>query len=128
MPNNYLLDTGIVGAYLNNDASIRRRLKGVEFFVSIIVAGELYHGAFHSTTQARNLANVRAFLGLHRLVPLDELTTERFGILSADLQKRGRVLPHNDIWIAAQAIRYELTVVTRDAHFEAINGVELQRW
>lgn len=128
MPNNYLLDTGIVGAYLNNEPSIRRRLKGVEFFVSIIVAGELYHGAFNSSSQARNLANIRSFLALHRLVPLDELTTERFGMISTDLQKRGRVIPHNDIWIAAQAIRYELTVVTRDAHFEEMSGVKLERW
>jgi tRNA(fMet)-specific endonuclease VapC len=123
---NYLLDTGIVGAYLNNDLAIRRRLKGVDFFISIVVAGELYHGAFNSTT--RNLANVRQFLALQRLVPLDEQIAERFGILSTDLQQHGRVIPQNDIWIAAQAMQLGLTVVTRDAHFEEISGLKLERW
>lgn len=126
--NNYLLDTGIVGAYLNNDSTIRRRLKGVDFFISIVVAGELYHGAFNSTTRARNLANVRQFLSLHRLVPLDEGTAERFGVISTELQQRGRVIPQNDIWIAAQAIRYELTLVTRDAHFEDLANLKREYW
>ncbi|HFE66754.1 MAG TPA: PIN domain-containing protein, partial [Chloroflexi bacterium] len=41
---------------------------------------------------------------------------------------RGRPIPENDIWIAALAIEHELTLVTRDAHFEEIEQLDIEAW
>ncbi|MGJ5820848.1 PIN domain-containing protein [Paludibaculum fermentans] len=29
-------------------------------------------------------------------------------------------MPHNDLWIAALALEHDLTLITRDRHFERI--------
>jgi tRNA(fMet)-specific endonuclease VapC len=35
---------------------------------------------------------------------------------------------NDDIWIAAHAQQYDLTLVTRDAHFSAIEGIKIEAW
>jgi len=39
-----------------------------------------------------------------------------------------RPLPENDIWIAAIALQYNLTLVTRDAHFQEVENLQQIRW
>jgi tRNA(fMet)-specific endonuclease VapC len=41
---------------------------------------------------------------------------------------KGRSLPENDIWIAALALQYNLTLVTRDAHFQEIKNLQTVAW
>ena len=41
----------------------------------------------------------------------------------ADLRRRGRPLPTNDIWVAATAARAGATVLTFDDHFREIDRV-----
>jgi tRNA(fMet)-specific endonuclease VapC len=44
------------------------------------------------------------------------------------LRKKGKPIPENDIWIAAIARRYQLTIVTRDKHFKEIESISLKNW
>ncbi|MFL5802946.1 MAG: PIN domain-containing protein [Roseiflexaceae bacterium] len=34
----------------------------------------------------------------------------------------------NDLWIAAIALQYSLTLVTRDDHFDTIDGLPMAKW
>jgi predicted nucleic acid-binding protein len=36
--------------------------------------------------------------------------------------------PENDLWIAATALRHNLTLITYDAHFDRIPHVTKERW
>ena len=38
------------------------------------------------------------------------------------------MLPDNDLWIAATAIQYGLTLAARDHHFTWIAGLMLEQW
>jgi tRNA(fMet)-specific endonuclease VapC len=38
------------------------------------------------------------------------------------------VVPENDIWISAIARQHGLTLVTRDAHFEQVDGLQVELW
>lgn len=40
----------------------------------------------------------------------------------------GNPIPDNDIWIAAIAMEHDLTVLTGDKHFKAIDGLKLEFW
>jgi len=40
----------------------------------------------------------------------------------------GKPMPINDIWIAAIAVQHDLTLVTRDAHFAAVDGLKQAKW
>ncbi|MEM9558170.1 MAG: PIN domain-containing protein [Acidobacteriota bacterium] len=62
------------------------------------------------------------------VVPHDLVTAARYGQLKADLREKGRMIPENDLWIAASALRHEMTLVTRDRHFDAIDALAIETW
>lgn len=37
-------------------------------------------------------------------------------------------IPENDIWIAASALRHGLVLVSRDGHFDSIEGLPIEPW
>lgn len=51
------------------------------------------------------------------------LDTSAYADIVLNLQKAGRPLPTNDIWIAAVAVRWGAPVLTYDAHFREISRV-----
>ncbi len=42
-----------------------------------------------------------------------------------DLERRGTMIPINDIWIAALAIEAGLPILARDEHFSRIAGISM---
>jgi tRNA(fMet)-specific endonuclease VapC len=50
-----------------------------------------------------------------------------YGTLKARFRARGRPIPDNDIWIAATAIRHNLTLITRDVHFADVEDLSVER-
>ncbi|MDQ6610439.1 MAG: PIN domain-containing protein [Bacteroidota bacterium] len=59
---------------------------------------------------------------------VDRTTSQHYGTIVAALYKKGKPLPINDVWIAAVALQYELTVVSRDKHFNEIDGLKIKVW
>ncbi|MCX5885058.1 MAG: PIN domain-containing protein [Proteobacteria bacterium] len=55
-------------------------------------------------------------------------TTKRYGEIKNRLKDKGKPIPENDIWIAALAKQYDLTLVTRDTHFNEIDKLKLEAW
>jgi tRNA(fMet)-specific endonuclease VapC len=41
---------------------------------------------------------------------------------------KGKPIPENDIWIAAIAEQHQLTLVTRDSHFQHVDGLVIEQW
>jgi tRNA(fMet)-specific endonuclease VapC len=126
--NNYLLDTVIVIGYFNGEAIIRQKVAGLTIYVPSIVIGELYFGAYNSQQVSQNVARIRIFTGLATVLPSDEATADQYGQIKQGLRAKGRPIPENDIWIAAVAMQYGLTLATRDQHFQQVNGLLLDIW
>jgi tRNA(fMet)-specific endonuclease VapC len=62
-------------------------------------------------------------------IPACDLHVAReYGRLKRDLRAKGKPLPENDLWIAATANRLQLIVVTRDRHFDEIDGLMTAWW
>jgi tRNA(fMet)-specific endonuclease VapC len=57
-----------------------------------------------------------------------ELQNHRYGDVKNRLRLKGRPLPENDVWIAALALQYGLTLVTRDAHFQEVENLQTVAW
>jgi predicted nucleic acid-binding protein len=47
-------------------------------------------------------------------------TAEHYAKLFAQLKRAGTPVPDNDLWIAALVLERDLTLLTRDRHFEKI--------
>jgi hypothetical protein len=95
--------------------------------VSVITVGELRLGVLLAATiehRARRLATLRLAETLDPL-PIDDRVAETWSQLTATLRAAGRRLPVNDSWIAATALTHGLPVLTQDADYDGIPGLEV---
>jgi tRNA(fMet)-specific endonuclease VapC len=124
-----LLDTPIVIALFAKESLIQDRLtRATEVFVPSIVLGELYYGARKSARVEDNPARIDEFAASTSVLVCNTETAHQYGQIKQGLKAKGRPLPENDIWIAAVARQYGLTVVSRDDHFQEVDGLSFEKW
>ena len=123
-----LLDTVIVAGYFNDDVPIQECLRGVTAYVASTTIGELYFGAYKSQRVTQNVQNIRQFIQGVTVLPCTEVTADWYGQIKIALRAVGRLIPENDIWIAAAAMEHRLFLATRDAHFNAIDKLTVEIW
>lgn len=124
-----LLDTNIVIALLERDMSLRWRI-GHDFlcYLPVPVLGELFGGAQTSARPAQNLANFRRVATEIPVVACDWETAEFYGSIDGSLRKKGKPIPQNDVWIAALALQHNMDLITRDKHFNLVQGLNVETW
>ncbi len=129
MSGRFLLDTNIVIALWANDATVTSQLAAAsEVFVPIIVLGELYYGARKSAWSATNIARIDEFAARSSILLCDLTTAQQYGAIKNALRAKGRPIPENDLWIAAVATQYGLTLASRDDHFGYVEGLTIVKW
>jgi tRNA(fMet)-specific endonuclease VapC len=129
MNGKYLLDTNIIVALFKKDKNVQDQLAtAAEVLVPSIAVGELYYGAQKSGHVDKNIKQVREFANRAAILACDGGTAEHYGEIKSQLKAKGHPLPENDVWIAAIAKQHSLTVVTRDQHFQEIDGLHLEEW
>ena len=124
----FLFDTNIIIAILNQESAVEARLKGQQGYVAAISVGELYYGAYKSGRISDNIQRLERLLVDYALLACDRGTAQIYGQIKLQLKSKGRPIPENDIWIAAIARQYDLTLVTRDEHFAEIDGLKTEAW
>ena len=126
---NFLLDTNILILLLNGDASIldKASLEN-ELFVPVIAIGELLFGAERSSKPAANIKSVEELADRTSILHCDTSVARHYGRIKNALKLQGTPIPENDIGIAAIASRWDLTLVTRDRHFEHVGGLHQTSW
>ncbi|RCJ21951.1 twitching motility protein PilT [Nostoc minutum NIES-26] len=129
MSGRYLLDTNIIIALFADEAIIKNNLaQADEVFIPSITIGELYYGARKSGRPQENLVRVDDLVTNSTVLGCDAETAHQYGEIKNKLRLRGHPLPENDIWIAALTLQYELTLVTRDAHFQEVENLQTVAW
>ena len=129
MPGRYLLDSNTVIGLLNGQLDDRRQaIAGGLAYVSIVILGELYFGARHSTRVQDDLTRIQRFADQTTILGCDHGTARLYGRIKDRLRRKGRPIPENDLWIAASARQHGLVVVTRDRHFHSIDGLPVEAW
>ena len=129
----YMLDTDIciyISKHRPPEVKARfERLKPGQIVMSVITYGELYYGASKSNQRAKALAELDTTV---RGIPIEDLTStvsESYGIIRAALEKQGRVIGNNDIWIAAHAMSIGATLATNnDREFLRVAGLSVENW
>jgi tRNA(fMet)-specific endonuclease VapC len=77
---------------------------------------------------AENIDRVDDLVRGYAILRVDETVAKAYGLILSQLRQKGTPIPDNDIWIAALAQQHSAAVVTRDTHFDAIDGLEVVRW
>jgi tRNA(fMet)-specific endonuclease VapC len=129
MSGRFLLDTNIIIALFANEASIINNLaQADEVFIPSIALGELHYGARKSGRSQKNLERIEEFAANNTIIECNANTARQYGDVKNKLRIKGRPLPENDVWIAALALQHDLTLVTRDAHFQEVENLQTISW
>jgi tRNA(fMet)-specific endonuclease VapC len=121
-----LLDTSAYSALLRGHAGIKAWVqRAEEILLTPVVLGELHAGFRAGQQRRKNERELEQMLASPRVsvVAIDEETAEHYAAIVHSLRMAGTPIPTNDIWIAASAMQYGLTVVTTDHHFEKVPHV-----
>ncbi|SRR5260221_10212535 len=121
---NYLLDANIVIALFAKEKPVLEKIKSQapgSISVPSIVIGELFYGAEQSTKKEENKKKIESFANESAIIDCDIITARFYGKIESQLKVKGTPIPENDIWIAAIAQQHDLTLATRDGHFELLN-------
>ncbi len=124
-----LLDSSVVIKHFREGGRTSERLESLEgLYLPSIALGELYGGAYRSARPEKTLAQVETFLAGVIVISADDETSKHYGRISAQLAAHGTPIPQNDMWIAAIAIQWDLTLATADGHFDRVAGLSLDKW
>jgi tRNA(fMet)-specific endonuclease VapC len=112
---------------LHNDPEAVSLLQRVEKpYTSVIVKGELYYGSHKSKRRETNIELFRNTLSKFEILPLDDDNIAvSYDLIKSGLEKQGRKIPENYVWIAATAHVYGLSVASFDKHFSCISQIRL---
>jgi tRNA(fMet)-specific endonuclease VapC len=127
--NDVLLNTNIVTELFKGDVSIFSNIESLPSVnIPFAVLGELYLGALRSKNPQKHNRQISDFLKKCTVLGADDITANYYALLKTELLNKGKPIPENDIWIAACAKQHGLILVTRDKHFDEINGLQAEYW
>lgn len=132
----YLLDTNH-WSYLQEEhpqvvLCLKQLPADVKLYMSVISQGELLAGVewaqgLRRKAQLRRLYE-EAIATAAMILPITEDIAEQYAKIYAQLRHKGRLIQSNDIWIAATALAYDMVLVSADAHFHLIEGLQVEDW
>lgn len=85
------------------------------------------YGFLKGTKAIENQLKLQEIIEELHIIPIDvdQEVARKYGILYAQLVKKGRKIPINDVWIAASCLVIGGTLITRDAHFQEIESLDI---
>ena len=121
-----LLDTNAYSLLMRGHEQVAEIVRAAEeLLFSAVVVGELLYGFRRGSRFAQNAADLRSVLNspYSTFVDVNSVTADRYSRIAATLRAKGRPLPTNDVWIAAQAMETGADLVSGDSHFEHVDGI-----
>jgi predicted nucleic acid-binding protein len=123
-----IADTSVFIAF-ETDREIATQGVPESLAVSVVTLAELRAGVLAARdleTRDRRLTTYGYVRDLD-LVPVDAEVAEAWAALRVRLRDRGLAMGVNDAWIAATAIALGVPLVTKDADFDGVPGLDVVR-
>jgi tRNA(fMet)-specific endonuclease VapC len=97
--------------------------------ISSITLGELEYGAAKSNYYEKNRKALIDFISPFEIIYFDVQDAEIYGIIRAELERKGEVIGPYDMQLAAQALNRNYTLVTNNTReFQRIKMLKLENW
>jgi len=117
--------SAVVSLFRGNETAAECFNAAQEIWMPVTVLGELYCGLRKCNNPEKERLRISEMRELCLIVSIDEGTSIRYAEAYSSLEKQGTMIPLNDIWIAAFAMRHEMPLLAKDEHFARIEGLEL---
>jgi tRNA(fMet)-specific endonuclease VapC len=127
--NSILLDTNSYSFFIAGDDKVYREIeKAKAVYLSGIVLGELYAGFIRGRNLEDNERVIKHFLSEPRvaMIGISPKTASIYGEIIVNLTNKGKPIPTNDIWIAAQCLDVGAKLITFDKHFLTIPKLKVE--
>jgi len=133
MTDTIAVDTNVFTAQLRKAAPLSelyaRHIVGQRVAIAPQTVAEARFGALRAGWDPRRVTEIEGIIRQARVLPVDRSTIEEVAQLRHRCLRAGHPLhqsAHNaDLWIAAGAIRWGLTLVAHDAVFQGCPGLSL---
>ena len=118
------LDTSVAIRYLNGDAIVVAKVTALPTIIvlPLPVVAELLFGAENSARPLQSMTRYLQFIETCALVPMGRETASLYAQTRLTLKRKGRPIPENDIWIAAQCLEHGWRSATNDEHFNYVDN------
>jgi tRNA(fMet)-specific endonuclease VapC len=124
-----ILDTNALSAAADDDPSLNALLGRAELVaIPVIVLGEYRYGIAQSRNRAAYESWLAGLLNDCMVLDVNEPTTHFYAEIVLELKKKGKPIPTNDLWIAALCRQHSLPLVSRDRHFDWVEGSRRVGW
>lgn len=124
-----ILDTNALSALFAGDPDLGRLLEAADrHHLPAIVIGEYRYGLMRSRNRRAVSVLFDSLIRESIVLRVDERTAETYAHVRTELREKGRPIPENDVWIAALARQHQTAVVSQDAHFDEVEGLQRLSW
>lgn len=96
--------------------------------VPVIVLGEYRLGIAQSRRKSAYERWLCEWIAAVNVLDIDETTTHHYAAVALELKTKGKPIPANDLWIAALCRQYRLPLLSRDRHFNVVEGIRRLEW
>jgi len=121
----FIADTSAIIALLRGDVEAERQITEKIFALTFISIAELSLGILKSNKREASWLRVRQLLRDRPVFHPTAFTATIYARIYFDLQRKGTLIPINDIWIAALAVEAGLPILARDEHFSRVAGLSV---
>ena len=130
---NYMLDTNTcIYIMKNHPPSVQNRLRKIPIgsvSISSIVLAELWYGVKKSKQVSNNTQALKDFLNFLIIEEWPQSAASIYGDIRAYLEKTGKTIGPNDLFIAAHALCLNATLVTNNtSEFQRVEDLKLENW
>lgn len=122
-----ILDTNAISDIVNGNELIHGVLKG-ELYIPIVVLGEYRYGLLGSTRRNAMDDIIGQLTSLCTPLTCDLDTAVGYATIRRELKSKGTPIPENDLWIAALCRQHRMPLLSRDAHFDVVDGIKRLSW
>lgn len=124
-----ILDANALSAAADGDRAVVALLGRAErLAIPVIVLGEYRHGIGQSRNRTIYENWLRELLNDCLVFDVNEPTTRHYADIVAELKRKGKPIPTNDVWIAAMCRQHSMPLLSRDRHFDLVEGTERVGW
>jgi tRNA(fMet)-specific endonuclease VapC len=129
----YLLDSNICIYIINGrPRKVVQKIKEYnppEIKLSSISIAELEYGVSKSENREKNRQALINFASAFDIVDFNDDDAEIYGMIRADLEKKGQVIGPYDMQIAAQAISRNMVLVTNNVReYCRVKNLKIENW
>jgi tRNA(fMet)-specific endonuclease VapC len=124
-----ILDTNALSALGNQEPEIiEYLLHSPEPALSFIAVAEYHSGLLGSMRPKAGFEMLASLKARFSLLHSDNATITHYAEIDHQLRNIGRPIPTNDIWIAALARQHQRPILSRDHHFDFVEGIQRIEW